>query len=49
MLAGRGVLETAAGTREFRPGSVFHFPPEAWHAAEFLTDTVRVETNLYEA
>jgi hypothetical protein len=25
---------------------VFHFPPDAWQAAEFLTDTVLVETNL---
>jgi quercetin dioxygenase-like cupin family protein len=35
-----------AGTLEFRPGTVFHFPPDAWHAAEFYTDTVFVETNL---
>ncbi len=48
VIAGSGVLETAAGTREFRRGSVFHFPPDAWHAAEFLTDTVLVETNLHE-
>jgi hypothetical protein len=27
---------------------VFHFPPGAWHAAEFRTDTVLVETNLAE-
>ncbi len=48
VIAGNGVLETEAGTKEFRRGSVFHFPPDAWHAAEFLTDTVLVETNLYE-
>ena len=48
VIVGRGVLETETGTREFRRGSVFHFPADAWHAAEFLTDTVLVETNLYE-
>ncbi len=48
VISGRGVLETKAGTREFGRGSVFHFPPDAWHAAEFLTDTVLVETNLHE-
>lgn len=47
--AGSGTLETEAGRREFREGSVFHFPPGAWHAAEFATDTVLVETNLREA
>jgi len=46
VISGDGVLETASGSREFHRGSVFHFPPDAWHAAEFLTDTVLVETNL---
>ena len=48
VVTGSGVLETAAGTRAFGPGSVFHFPADAWHAAEFRTDTVLVETNLNE-
>jgi quercetin dioxygenase-like cupin family protein len=46
VLAGGGTLETEAGAREFRQGSVFHFPPGAWHAAEFASDTVLVETNM---
>lgn len=46
VLAGSGTLETEAGIQGFREGSVFHFPPDAWHAAEFHTDTVLVETNL---
>jgi quercetin dioxygenase-like cupin family protein len=48
VVAGEGVLETASGTREFGSGSVFHSPPQAWHAAHFLTDTVLDETNLPE-
>lgn len=46
VLAGSGTLETAAGTQRFAAGSLFHFPPEAWHAAQFDTDTVLVETNI---
>lgn len=46
VISGGGVLETEAGRSEFGAGTVFHFPPDAWHAAEFLTDTVLVETNL---
>lgn len=49
VVAGGGTLETEAGAREFRQGSVFHFPPGAWHAAVFTSDTVLVETNLREA
>ncbi len=48
VIAGEGTLETEAGRRAFRAGTVFHFPPGAWHAAEFATDTVLVETNLAE-
>jgi len=48
VLSGNGTLETEDGRREFGPGTVFHFPPGAWHAAEFRTDTVLVETNLAE-
>ena len=47
VLAGGGTLETEADVREFRQGSLFHFPPGAWHAAEFASDTVLVETNLH--
>ena len=46
VISGNGVLETEDGTREFRQGSVFHLPAHAWHAAEFHTDTVLIETNL---
>lgn len=46
VIAGTGTLETAQGRRPFGPGSVFHFPPETWHAARFDSDTVLVETNL---
>ena len=46
VLSGSGMLETEEGARRFGPGTVFHFPANAWHAAEFETDTVLVETNL---
>ncbi len=46
VLSGSGTLETAQGRATFGPGSVFHFPAEAWHAAEFESETVLVETNL---
>ncbi len=41
VISGSGVLETEAGTREFRPGSVFHFPPGA--------GTVKLPAGLAEA
>ena len=31
---------------EIAAGSLFHFPAETWHAAEFDEATVLVETNL---
>ncbi len=46
VLEGSGILETDRGRVAFGPGSVFHFPAEVWHAAEFETDTVLVEVNL---
>ena len=46
VLSGSGTLETAQGRAAFGPGSVFHFPAQAWHAAEFTTETVLVEINL---
>jgi quercetin dioxygenase-like cupin family protein len=46
VLSGSGTLETAQGRTAFGPGSLFHFPPGAWHAAEFDTETVLVETNV---
>jgi quercetin dioxygenase-like cupin family protein len=46
VLSGSGVLETAQGARAFGAGSVFHFPPDTWHAARFDSDTVLIETNL---
>ena len=46
VVAGSGELETEQGLAPFGPGSVFHFPAHAWHAAHFVTETVLVETNL---
>lgn len=46
VLAGTGTLESEAGTIKFGPGSNFHFPKDAWHAASFDTATVLVEINL---
>ncbi|TXM90587.1 cupin domain-containing protein [Methylobacterium sp. WL30] len=46
VLSGSGILETEQGRAAFGPGSVFHFPAEAWHAAEFETETVLVEINV---
>ena len=48
VISGSGTLETAQGRRAFGPGSLFHFPPETWHAAEFDAETVLVETNFRE-
>jgi quercetin dioxygenase-like cupin family protein len=49
VIVGRGLLETAEGTKPFAAGSLFHFPPGAWHAAIFEDDTILVETNLAAA
>ena len=46
VISGRGTLETEEGRQSFTSGSLFHFPPETWHAAEFDDDTILVETNL---
>lgn len=46
VVSGSGILETRQGKQAFCAGSVFHFPAEAWHAAEFETETVLIETNL---
>ena len=46
VLVGSGRLETEEGCQPFEAGSLFHFPADTWHAAEFDTDTVLVETNL---
>jgi quercetin dioxygenase-like cupin family protein len=45
VLSGSGVLETEQGSNAFGPGSVFHFPAHAWHAAVFDGETVLIETN----
>lgn len=44
--SGTGSLDTEQGSRRFGPGSVFHFPPDTWHAAVFETDTVLLEANM---
>jgi quercetin dioxygenase-like cupin family protein len=46
VITGGGVLETEQGAQVFGPGSVFHFPPNTWHAARFERETVLIETNL---
>ena len=46
VLSGHGTLETEEGRQAFSAGSVFHFPAETWHAAEFDDATVLIETNL---
>ena len=46
VISGSGMLETEQGRVAFGPGSVFHFPAETEHAAEFETETVLVEINL---
>ena len=49
VLEGRALLQVAEGPVELRPGTIVRFDPDAWHAAEFLTDTVLVEVNLRPA
>ena len=46
VISGSGTLETGQGREAFSAGSVFHFPPGAWHSATFETETVLIETNL---
>ena len=46
VVSGTGRIETEQGARPFGPGTVFHFPAGTWHAAQFDTDTVLLETNL---
>ncbi len=48
VISGAGTLETQEGRQPFKSGSLFHFPAETWHAAEFDEPTVLVETNLAE-
>ncbi|WP_207458887.1 cupin domain-containing protein [Azospirillum sp. SYSU D00513] len=49
VLEGRARLDCESGPVELRPGMVVRFDPDAWHAAEFLADTVLVEVNLARA
>lgn len=46
VISGHGILETDEGRQIFSAGSVFHFPAETWHAAEFDEDTILVEVNI---
>ncbi len=46
VLEGTARLQGEAGLCELHPGMVVRFAPDAWHAAEFLTDTVLIEVNL---
>ncbi len=47
--SGSGWLETEEGVRRFSAGSLFHFPAETWHSAEFDEDTILVEVNMLTA
>lgn len=49
VLEGKGVLHCELGDVRLYPGVVVHFEPEAWHSAEFETDTVLVEVNFAKA
>ena len=46
VLRGSGTLTTPNGSRPFKAGDVFHFPPHTEHAASFDSDTVFLEINL---
>lgn len=46
VISGSGTIETEDGVTRFGGGSVFHFPKNTWHRAEFDAETVLVETNL---
>ncbi len=46
VLSGHGRLECEQGGIPLEPGTVLHLPRGAWHSAEFMADTVLVETNL---
>lgn len=46
VIEGSGTLETDQGRVAFAAGSLFHFPAGTWHAAQFETETVLVESNL---
>lgn len=46
VVSGSGTLETEQGRRSFAAGSVFHFPANTWHAAQFDSETVLIESNL---
>ena len=44
--SGHGRLACEAGTVELEPGTAVHLPAGAWHSAEFMADTVLIETNF---
>lgn len=46
VLSGSGRLVTEQGEYAFGPGSLFHFPADAWHMARFDTETLLVEMNF---
>jgi quercetin dioxygenase-like cupin family protein len=46
VIEGSGRLETEEGEAAFGPGSLFHFPKDTWHSAEFDSDTILIETNF---
>ncbi len=44
--SGHGRLQCEVGTIPLEPGTALHLPAGAWHSAEFMADTVLIETNL---
>ena len=46
VLSGSGQLTTEAGKVAFCGGSIFVFPRDTWHIADFDADSVLVESNL---
>ncbi|MBV9782638.1 MAG: cupin domain-containing protein [Acidisphaera sp.] len=46
VLSGAAELQCEAGSVPLRPGTAIRFAPNAWHSAEFTSDTILVEFNL---
>ena len=46
VVSGHGRLECEQGSIPLEPGTALHLPPGSWHSAEFMADTVLLESNL---
>lgn len=49
VVSGAGTLECDAGPVDLRPGTVLHFPANAWHSAAFSQATVLLEVNFSQS